>query len=255
MRSKITNAAIFTIISVITIIPYYIFRSENIEKKYINGIIGKSEMIRPAAEMLNREESPDPEKVKKIFNEIMINEPSAAALALTDKSDSLKYLIKNDRIIVSGTVVDLLLNDIKEKSFTSDNKKEPFVRNYNDGRGGSEKFYIYPYSSNSQRTFAVFAFKLEKKILIRLAFELVLLICFSFMVTGMVLTLLRKKGITDDVKIKTIVLGAKKTSPDKPDIDKETKPASKKKTFSAAQIDENELSPIIGAVLTGTEMK
>lgn len=247
MRSKITNIAIFALISLITLTPYYIFRSENIEKKYISGITGKSEMIRPAAEMLNREESPSPDKIKKIFNEIMTREPSSAALVLTDKYDNLKYLIKNDGIITSGTVVDLLINDVKDKSFTSGSRNEPFVRNYNDGRGGSERFYISAFTSGGQRTFAVFAFKPEKKILIRLALEVLLLISFSFMLTGLVLALLRKKGITGDVKVRTIVLGAKKSPPDETSADMKEKTASKKRPARAEQIDENDLSPVIGA--------
>lgn len=241
MRSKLTNTAIFALILIIILSPYYIFRSDNIEKKYISGIISKSEMIRPAAEMLNREISPDPEKIKKIFNEIMSREPSAAALILTDKYDSLKYLIKNDGIINTGNVVDLLINDIKEKSFTSENKNEPFVRNYSDGRGGSDRFYICPFTSGGQKTFAVFAFKLERKVLVRLALEILLLISFSFMLTGLVLALLRKKGITDGVNVRTIVLGAKKTAAD----ENKTKAASKGKITRADQIDENELSPEI----------
>jgi len=247
MKSKIRNMAIFTVISLITLLPYYILRSQNIEKKYLSGITSKAEMIKPAAEMLNREESPNPEKIKKIFNEIMSREPSAAALALTDKNDSLKYLIKNDSLIISGSVVELLLNDIKEKSFISNNKNEPFVRNYNNGNGGTERFYIYPYISSGQKSFSVFAFKPEKRILIRLALEVLLLISFSFMVTGMILTLLRKNGITDESNVRTIVLGAKKSSSK---IEgKETKKSSgiKKKNSMADQIDENELSPIIGA--------
>lgn len=242
MRSKLTNTAIFVLISIIILSPYYIFRSDSIEKKYISGISSKSEMIRPAAEMLNREISPDPEKIKKIFNEIMSREHSAAALILTDKYDSLKYLIKNDGIINTGTVVDLLINDIKEKNFTSDNKNEPFVRNYSDGRGGSDRFYICPYTSGGQRTFAVFAFKLERKVLVRLALEVLLLISFSFMLTGLVLTVLRKKGITDGANVRTIVLGAKKPAAD----ENKTKTASKGKVTRADQIDENDLSPVIG---------
>jgi GGDEF domain-containing protein len=246
MSSKIRNIAIFTIIFIVTLTPYYIFRSDNIEKKYISGIITKSEMIRPAAEMLNREASPDPNKVKKLFNEIMDKEPSAAALALTDRFDSLKYLIKNDGLIRSGTIVDLIISDIKEKNFNSDNKNEPFVRNYNDGTGGSERFYIYPFISGGQKTFAVFAFKLERKTLVRLALEVLLLISFSFMLTGMALTLLRKKGLADDPNVRTIVLGAKKTPAEKPAGGRKIKAESDKKTPRADQIDENDLSPIIG---------
>ncbi len=249
MTSKIRNTAIFIIITALTLSPYYILRSANIEKKYISDIITRAQMIKPAAEMLNRELSPDPEKIKKIFNEIMAREASAAALAITDKSDSLKYLIKNDNLIGSGTVVDLILNDIKEKSFTSDNNSEPFVRNYSDGKGGSDRFYIYPFISNGQKTFAIFAFKLEKKILTRLTLELLLLICFSFMLTGMLLALLRKNGLTEDVNVRTIVLGAKKIPSGGTEAGDQTESVSKNKTRRAEQIDENDLSPIIG---TGT---
>lgn len=249
MRSKIRDIAIFTIILVSILSPYYILRSESVEKKYIEGIISKAEMIKPVAEMFNRELSPGSEKVKKVFNEIMAKEPSAAALALTDKSDNLKYLIKNDRLIISGTIVDLLLSDIKEKNFTSDNNNIPFVRNYRDGRGGSERFYIAPYISGGQKTFAVFAFKLERKIQVRLALEVLLLISLAFLFTGIILNILRKKGITGDVNVRTIVLGGKKNQSEttNTDINKKT---SGSKISGAAQIDENDLSPIIG---TGTD--
>ncbi len=247
MKNKLRNIAIFTLLSAITLIPYYILRSASVEKKYINGIITKSEMIKPAAEMLNREESPDQEKVKKIFNGIMDREPSAAALILTDKSDKLKYLIKNDAIIKSGTIVDLLMEDIRMRSFTSEGRKEPYVRNYNNGKGGDDRFYIYPFASEGQKTYAVFAFKPERKTVVRLALEVLLLMCFSFMLTGVVLSFLRKKGIAEDANVKTIILGAKKTESFEA---YNSKKPSGRKSPAADQIDENELSPIIG---TGTD--
>lgn len=250
MRSKIRDIAIFTIILAAVLTPYYIFRSDNVEKKYIEGIISKAEMIKPAAEMFNREISPDPEKVKRVFNEIMAQEPSAAALALTDKSDNLKYLIKNDRLIISGTVVDLLLSDIKKRDFTSDNKNRPFVRNYSDGRGGSERYYIAPYISGGQKTYAVFACKLERKVLVRLALEVLLLVSLAFLLTGIILNILRKKGITEDVHVRTIVLGAKKNQSETADAVIKNKKTSGSKISGAEQIDENDLSPIIG---TGTD--
>lgn len=247
MRSKIRDIAIFTIILAAVLSPYYIFRSDNVEKRYIEGIISKAEMIKPAAEMFNREISPDPEKVKRVFNEIMAQEPSAAALALTDKSDNLKYLIKNDRLMISGTVVDLLLSDIKERNFTSDNKNRPFVRNYSDGRGGSERYYIAPYISGGQKTYAVFAYKLERKVLVRLALEVLLLISLAFLLTGIILNILRKKGITEDVHVRTIVLGAKKNQSETADAVIKNKKTTGSKISGAEQIDENDLSPIIGA--------
>ncbi len=239
MGPKIRNIAIFIIISIVILLPYYIFRSEYIEKQYYNGITGKSEAIRPAAEMLNSEENPNPEKIKKIFNEIMANQPSAAALVLLDRSETLKYLIKNDRIIRSGAVVDQLMNDIKEKKFTSVSGSDPVVRNYRDGNGNST-FYICPYASGGQKAFAVFAFRLEKRLLIRLALEVILLLCFSVMLTGIILALLRKKGLTEDVNVRTIVLGAKKSS-----SSKEPGASSDSGDIRAVQIDENDLSPIV----------
>lgn len=250
MRSKIRDISIFTIILVSVLSPYYIFRSESVEKKYKEGIISKAEMIKPAAEMFNRELSPGPDKVKRVFNEIMAKEPSTAALALTDKSDNLKYLIKNDRLIISGTVVDALLSDIKEKNFSSGNNSEPFVRNYKDGRGGSEKFYITPYISGTGKTFAVFAFTLERRVLTRLALEVLLLISLTFLLTGIILNILRKKGITEDVHVRTIVLGAKKNRDEKTQPDLKNRKTSGSKISGAEQIDENDLSPIIG---TGTD--
>lgn len=245
MTTNIRNIIIFTVISVIILLPYYIFRSENIEKVYINGIPSKSEMFKPAAEMINREQSPDPENLKKIFNEMTVKEPSTAALILTDRSDNLKYLIKNDSLIRSGKIVDQLITDVKEKNFTSDNKNLPFIKNYSDGKNSTERFYISPVASNGQTVFAVFAFKPEKKILIRLALEVLLMISLAFMVTGIVLSLLRKKGIGEEINVRTIVLGAKKTPDGKTAHPETTPPAAEEKTERADQIDENDLSPII----------
>jgi len=242
MKSKIRNTSIFLIIAVITLVPYYLLRSQNIEKQYLNGIKEKTEMIRSAVDMLSTEESPDPEKIKKIFNEIVINEPATAALIFTDRLDRMKYLIKNDGLMKSGNTVDLIIKDIRNKTFIPSSGNGSFIKDYSNGKGGKDRFFACTITSKDRKTYAVYAYRLDYKILTRLGLEVLLILSFCFMMTGIVLSLLIRKGITEDVNIKTIVLGAKK---DCGDGEKQEKIPSKGKSPKADQINESDLKPIL----------
>jgi GGDEF domain-containing protein len=243
MTSRIRNISIFIIIAVITLVPYYLLRSRNIEKQYLNGVKEKTEMIKSAVDMLAGEESPDAEKVKKVFNEIVINEPATAALIFTDRFDRLKYLIKNDSLVRSGMVVDHIIKDIKEKKFIKDTGTGPFIKNYGDGKDGNNKFIVSPVTTKDQKAFAVYAFKLDYKTMTRLGLEVLLIMSFCFMITGVILSLLIKKGITEDVNIRTIVLGAKKDQAADEEPGKSSRKAGVQK---ADQVEVNELTPLLG---------
>lgn len=249
MTSKIRNISIFFILALLTLIPYYLLRSANIDKQYLGSIKEKAETIKPAVEMLNKEDSPDTEKVKHVFNEIVMNEPSTAAIIFTDRYGRLRYLIKNDSLIRSGHIVDLIIKDIREKKFADDNSTDPFIKTYSDGKNGNEKFFISQITSGSQKTFTVYAYRLDYKTMTRLGLEVLLIVSFCFMVTGIILSMLIKKGITDDVNIKTIVLGAKKESRDTTCHEAETGVSIKRKTNKAHRIDMDELTPVLSTTV------
>lgn len=247
MTSKIRNVSIFLTVTFIILTPYYLLRSGNIEKQYLLSIKEKTEMIKPAVDMLNIDDSPDTGKVKKVFNEIVNNEPSTAALIFTDQYGRLKYLIKNDSLISSGHIVDLMIKDIKEKKFADESRDEPFIKIYSNGKGGNEKFFVCKIISREQKAFPVYAYMLDYKTMTRLGLEVLLIVSLCFMFTGIILSLLIKKGITEDVNIRTIILGAKKDSAGS-EVQEMKTGGSKRKSRKADQIDMNDLSPILGAI-------
>jgi len=246
MKSKIKNIAILIVISFSILVPYYLLRTESIEKKYIAGIKIKSEKIKPEIDSLIRNEAPDPDLIKNIFNEIMSDEPSAAALALVDKYDNFKSLIKSDQLINSNTMVDHIISDIKGKNLKLITPMEPLVRFYNNAGGGKEKFYITEFNSERQKAYFIFAFKLDKKTLVILALEILLLICVIIAFTGFIISIMQRKWITS-----TIVLSQDDLMPDEKTVDEavdktidktvdeKTDTREKIKVVKAEQIDEN----------------
>lgn len=238
MRSDLRNVLIFAVIAVLLLTPYYFVRSAGVEKRFINELSARSAAIRPAADSFNRAESPDPEKIKLVFNQISAGDRSFAAMALTDRFDGLKYLVKNDSILRSGAAVDDLIRDIKGRNLPATENFTPAIRTYGNGTGGSDRYYIITYASSGQKTYAIYAFRPDRKLVTRLGLEALLAISISFTLTGLVLGTLRKRGIGGEVRVKTIVLGAKKNS--------ELNSTAKATRSSAEQIDQNDLTPIIG---------
>jgi len=237
MKSKIKNILILIVISCSILIPYYLLRTESIEKKYIAGIKLKSEQIKPKIDTLIRDEAPD-SIIKKIFDEIRSNDPSAAAMAFVDRYDNFKSMIKSDHLIKSTVMVDHIISDIKGKNLKPGTPLEPVVRYYNNGKGGTEKFYISEFNSGSQKAYFFFVFNLDKKTIIILALEALLVICVIIALTGFVISILHKKMITN-----TIVIDAKDLS-----SDEKTDRQEKINVVKADQLDENYLPPAAGTL-------
>ena len=251
MKSKIKTILILIVISTCILTPYYFFRTESIEKKYIDGIKLKSEKIKPKVDILIKDETPDPETIKKVFNEIMSNDPSAAAMALIYKYDNFKSLIKSDQLIKSKTAVDHIISDIKEKNLNFDT--QPLVRYYNDTKGGEEKFYITQFNSGKQKAFFFFVFKLDKNTLIILALEILLLLCVIIALTGFIITIIQRKRITNTIVLKSDDIVSEDISSDRKTADEKTvgeksDPQEKIKVVKAEQLDENYLSPAAGTL-------
>jgi hypothetical protein len=102
---------------------YFTYRSVNLEKKYLELLTVKNSALKPVADKLNSEQSPDSEKLKKLFNELISQENTIAAIAITDRMDRLRFMAKNDSLLNSGRVVDELMKEIKEKRFSDAGEK------------------------------------------------------------------------------------------------------------------------------------
>jgi hypothetical protein len=239
MKSKIRNIAILIVISTLILIPYYLLRTESVEKKYIEGIKLKSENIKPKIDILIREESPDSEKIKKTFDEIISNDSSAAALAIVDRYDNFKSLIKSDQLIKSKAALDHIIGDIRAKNINPSAPGEPVVRYYNNGKGGTEKFYISQFNSGRDKALFFFTFKLPKKTLIILILEALLTICVIIAITGLIISILQRRGT---IVLKDDMPSDKKAADEKPDQQEKIKAAK------AEPFDEKHLSPAAGTL-------
>lgn len=212
MKTKITAIIIFLAIASAAMPVYYTYRSENLEKIYIEELSSKAGSLKPLTDKLNAEESPDVEKVKKLFNGIILQDPSFSALAVTDRTGRLRFMVKNDAILNSGRTVDELVKDIKNGAFNGVGEKTPAVKNYRGTDWICDRLYLFRFSSGGQSTIAVYSFTTDKMTKIRLALEGILLAAGGFIITAGVIMLLRKTGAlndTEEYRIKTIVIGEK----------------------------------------------
>jgi hypothetical protein len=257
MKTKLTAIFIFMLIAFTAMPVYYIYRSAHLEKNYIELLSVKNSALKPLADKLNSDQSPDSEKLKKLFNELISRENSIAAIAITDRMERLRFMAKNDSLLDSGKVVDDLVRDIKEKKFSEADEKTPVIKNYSGTDWITDKLYITKFSSGGQSTIAVYAFKMDRITIIRIALEVILLISGVFILTAGIIMILRKAGVIKDngeYRIKTIVIGEKNPKPAKtpasdakktqPDAQKNKNETGTNSSGSALQIDENELSLI-----------
>ncbi len=255
MRNKITAILVFLLLITGSMPVYYIYRTEYIEKGYIEQLAAKNAKLRPMAERLNREQSPDSGKLKNLFNEIIARDSSIAALALTDRMERLRFMVKNDALLTSARIVDELVKDIKTGKVKQPNGNSPVIKNYNGSDWLSDKLYIFTFSSQGQSTIAVYSFKADRMMKIRLALEVTLLMSGILILTSIIILIMKKAGILTEPEpenIRTIVIGERSTKPspemkNKKTIKEETsekQPVNKKNRESAVEINIEELSPI-----------
>lgn len=257
MKTKITAISIFLLIASAAMPVYYINKSANLEKNFIELLGSKNSAMKSVAEKLNKEQAPDSEKLKKLFNEIIARDRTIAAIAVTDRMERLRFMAKNDTILHSGRIVDELVKDIKEKNFSQAGENEPIIKNYSGTDWLTDKLYIYRFSSGGQSTIAVYSFTTDRLTGIRIALEVILLISGIFILTAGIVMIILKTGIikeNEQYRIRTIVIGEKSPKPvmTPPAADKKTGAAAYeekadstiKRGKTAAQIDENELSLI-----------
>lgn len=258
MKTKITAILIFMLITSASMPVYYIYRSAYLERGYMELLATKNAALKPVAEKLNKNQSPDSEKLKKLFNELIARENSIAAIAVTDRMERLRFMVKNDSILSSGRIVDELVRDIKSGSFSAINEKTPAVKNYSGTDWLKDKLYIYRFASEGQSTIAVYSFTADRMTKIRLTLEVILIITCGLMATAGIIMLLGKTGILKEYErhiVRTIVIGEKsqkqaviKKSDIKNGKDKSapgTEAEKRKKIVkTAVQINESELSPL-----------
>ncbi len=250
MKTKLTAILIFLLIASAAMPVYYIYRSAHLEKNYSELLSVKNSALKPLAEKLNSDQSPDSEKLKKLFNELISRDNSIAAIAITDRMDRLRFMAKNDSLLNSGKVVDELVKDIKEKKFSEADEKTPVIKNYNGTDWITDKLYVTKFSSGGQSTIAVYSFEMDRLTIIRIALEVILLLSGVLILTAGIIMLLRKTGIIKDYgeyRIKTIVIGEKSPKPAKTTMTDAPENKNGTRTDgseSALQIDENDLSLI-----------
>jgi len=261
MRTRIVAILVLLLITTAIMPVYYIYRCEYIEKEFIEELKNKQNSLKPLAHRLNMEQKPDSNRLKKIFTELIDRDKSIAAMAVTDRMGRLRFMVKNDSLLISGRIIDSLVRDIKEKKFSQADNKKPEVKNYTGSDWLGDRLYVYRFSSGGQSTIAAYSITLDRMKKIRLALELILIASGILITTAGIILLLKKSGILTENKeyrIKTIVIGERKQAAEKPGKTVKQKKTVKKASIekkpalqtgkgkTAAQIDENELLPVAG---------
>lgn len=208
-RIKIIITALILIFISLTI--YYFLKSENLKKAYIERINSSTIELASYIDKIDKNSS---EEKTEIFENLIHMDNSIALIVTVDSSGKIKTSAKNNSIITSASIYDSLIEDIISGKLNS-TKTE--AKTYTTPGGNKKEFFITSFSSDKNRSIIAYTYKPDKKTIIRLSLEIVLIIIFCTIATAMLFMTLAKKGIIKDnreIKEKIINLTSSKEGAD-----------------------------------------
>lgn len=237
-----------TIITVLILISvsltvYYILKSDNLKQGYIERIDNSAGEFAPYIDKISKTA---PEGTTGIFENLINRDKSIALIATVDSSGRIKTSAKNNSIITSASIYDSLIEDITAGKFDS-TKTE--IKTYTTPGGQKKEFFVKSFSADNNRTVIAHIYKPDKKTIVRLSLEIVLIIIFCIIASAMLLMALAKKGIIkDDREIKEKIINlasSKEGADDSLNQNQEASPSADEQ--EPMPIDESELSRIFSA--------
>ncbi len=208
-RVKIIITALILIS--ISLTGYYFLKSENLKKAYVERINSSTTELASYIDKIDQNIS---EEKTEIFETLINMDKSIALIATIDSTGRIKTSAKNNSIITSAFIYDSLIKDIMSEK--PDSKKTE-VKTYVTPGGNKKEFFITSFSSDKNRSIIAYTYKPDKKTIIRLSLEIVLIIIFCTIATAMLFMTLAKKGIIKDnreIKEKIINLTSSKEGAD-----------------------------------------
>lgn len=238
MNSKIKITVLFIILLTITLGTYYRFRWPYVEKNYVESMAAKASSLKPVA--LKIKNGASDETLKKIFNELVNNDSSLAAIAVTGPGGFIKQMAKNDSMINSGASLDMLIREIKNSAEKENVQPSNDIQKYH---GNSGRFYIFSLNTENSRFIAVYIFRPGIALLIRIILELLLVVLGCFVITAAAAAAINKKsGKEKKVPgIQKVTVPLKKETADAPGKSPSYAGKGKATEQEAVNIDESEL--------------
>lgn len=238
MKYIIKTTAVFIFILALSLGLYYHFRWPFIEQGYIKSTMEKAESIRPAASRITP--ATTGESLKKFFDALSVNDRALAAIATADMNGNVQQIVKNDSMVHSGRMVDKLINDIKESSGRENSPSGAAISSFTEKAGAGNSYYVFSMNTGTLRFIAVYVFRPEKPLLIRIAMELMLILTAAVMAAAGTAAMGRKKG-RPVIQKNTAEVPAKKSVETVKPAKKTAGKKARADNSDAACIDESEL--------------
>jgi len=251
MNLKIQSAALFIVTAVISSALYYNFRWPSVEKSYIASSAEKVRAMRQAAENIDGRTSD--EALKRFFNDLIEEDSGIAAVAIADTGGNINRIVKNDSLVHSGLRLDRLLQNLKKGDGADENEPGSEIRSFSEKPGGPGKFYLFSFDTKSIKFIAVYVFRPDSVLFIRIIIELALtLLIFPALISSVIMAVKDKKTGNDGERP-----GLKRISV--PVTDRKVKKghASHKMShvINSTGIDESELFPVKYSASTSISAK
>jgi len=195
MKYKVSAIIIFIFLCFLIFPIYYTYKIEYLENEFLDNLESKSSQINILTEELNKNENPQSDKLKFIFDELIKKDESLSAIAITGENSKIKLFIKNDRNLNSKQIINSLLKDIEEN--LNYNSNHPIIKNYAGTDIITDKLYIVIKKNTKNNLIAIYKFKAEKITKIMILLEIILLISLISAATGISIMLIKRAYILE----------------------------------------------------------
>ena len=246
MTHRIKIAITGLLITALSLTAYYTVKSQSLKKGYAATIESRVKEIAPVITSINENSETTPEERTRILENIIKMDKSIALIALLGKSGEISAIVKNNNIITSAAVYDSIIGDITSGKITG-NKSGSII--YKTPGGHEKEFFIAAGGTETDRALIASIYRPDRKTIVRLTLEVLLIIIFSIIATAAFFMLLFKKGIIEDnreIKEKIINLSSSKERADD-NLDHDQGIPSPAEEPEPMPIDEGELSRVFDA--------
>jgi hypothetical protein len=161
------------------------------------------------------------------------------------KSGEIKTIVKNNSIITSAAVYDSIISDLTSGKIT-ENKSGSII--YKTHGGNKKEFFITTGEAGKNRVIVANIYRPDRKTVVRLALEILLIIIFCIIATAALFIILSGKGIIKDnreIREKIINLSSKEGADENLNHDQGN--PSPAEYPEPVPIDEGELSRVFSA--------
>lgn len=230
----------------VSLTVYYRFKSENLKQGYIEKIDNSTPELSTYMDKISKNSKTGSEEKAGIFENLINMDNSIALIVSTDSSGKIKTTAKNNSILTSSSIYDSLIKDIIAGKLYS---TKTGLKTYTTPGKQKKEFFITSFGSDDNRTVIAYTYRPDRKTIVRLSLEIVLIIIFCTIASAALFMTLARKGIIKDareIKEKIINLSSSKEGGDG-SLNQDQKISRSAEYPEPMPIDESELSRVFSA--------